>query len=91
MSKQSITLKNAVESAFFRMRLCHNQMSRGELLRLKTRKSLPDPGKAGLSAQGAGHMAALGRMYLRARDYFADFEKVYGAHGVLPYSSNNFF
>ena len=25
-----------------------------------------------------------GRMYLRARDYFADFEKVYGASGVLP-------
>ena len=25
-----------------------------------------------------------GRMYLRARDYFTDFEKVYGASGVLP-------
>ena len=25
-----------------------------------------------------------GRRYLRARDYFADFEKVYGASGVLP-------
>ena len=25
-----------------------------------------------------------GRMYLRAKDYFADFEKVYGASGVLP-------
>ncbi len=25
-----------------------------------------------------------GRMYLRARNYFADFEKVYGASGVLP-------
>ena len=25
-----------------------------------------------------------GRMYLRARDYFADFEKVYDASGVLP-------
>ena len=25
-----------------------------------------------------------GRMYLRTRDYFADFEKVYGAAGVLP-------
>ena len=25
-----------------------------------------------------------GRMYLRARDYFADFEKAYGAAGVLP-------
>ena len=25
-----------------------------------------------------------GRMYLRAKDYFSDFEKVYGAHGVLP-------
>ena len=25
-----------------------------------------------------------GRMYLRARDYFAAFEKVYGASGVLP-------
>ena len=25
-----------------------------------------------------------GRMYLRAGDYFSDFEKVYGAHGVLP-------
>ena len=25
-----------------------------------------------------------GRMYLRARDYFADLEKVYGASGVLP-------
>ena len=23
-------------------------------------------------------------MYLRAKDYFADFEKVYGASGVLP-------
>ena len=25
-----------------------------------------------------------GRLYLRARDYFADFEKIYGASGVLP-------
>ena len=25
-----------------------------------------------------------GRMYLRAKDYFEDFEKVYGASGVLP-------
>ncbi len=25
-----------------------------------------------------------GRMYLRAKDYFADFEKVYGANGVMP-------
>ncbi len=25
-----------------------------------------------------------GRMYLRARNYFSDFEKVYGASGVLP-------
>ena len=25
-----------------------------------------------------------GRMYLRAQDYLADFEKVYGAHGILP-------
>ena len=25
-----------------------------------------------------------GRMYLRARDYFANFEKLYGASGVLP-------
>ena len=25
-----------------------------------------------------------GRMYLRAKDYFSDFEQVYGAHGVLP-------
>ena len=25
-----------------------------------------------------------GRMYLRAQDYFSDFEQVYGAHGVLP-------
>ncbi len=25
-----------------------------------------------------------GRRYLRAMDYFSDFEKVYGAHGVLP-------
>ncbi|MDE2914997.1 MAG: cytochrome P450 [Paracoccaceae bacterium] len=25
-----------------------------------------------------------GRMHLRAGNYFADFEKVYGAHGVLP-------
>ncbi len=25
-----------------------------------------------------------GRMYLRAKDYFVDFEKVYGANGVLP-------
>ena len=25
-----------------------------------------------------------GRMYVRAKDYFADFEKVYGANGVLP-------
>ncbi len=25
-----------------------------------------------------------GRMHLRAKDYFADFEKVYGASGVLP-------
>ena len=40
---------------------------KGELLRLKTGKwlpdpgkSLPDPGKAGLSSPGAGQMAALG-------------------------------
>ena len=25
-----------------------------------------------------------GRMYVRSKDYFADFEKVYGANGVLP-------
>ena len=25
-----------------------------------------------------------GRMYLRAKDYFSDFEKVYGANGVMP-------
>ena len=25
-----------------------------------------------------------GRMYLRTKDYFSDFEKVYGANGVLP-------
>ena len=25
-----------------------------------------------------------GRLYLRSRDYFADFEKIYGASGVLP-------
>lgn len=25
-----------------------------------------------------------GRMYLRAKDYFSDFEKIYGASGVLP-------
>ncbi len=25
-----------------------------------------------------------GRLHLRAQDYFSDFEKVYGAHGVLP-------
>ena len=25
-----------------------------------------------------------GRMYLRSKDYFADFEKVYGASGVMP-------
>ena len=25
-----------------------------------------------------------GRMYLRAKDYFSDFEKIYGANGVLP-------
>ncbi len=25
-----------------------------------------------------------GRMYLRTRDYFSDFEKIYGASGVLP-------
>ena len=25
-----------------------------------------------------------GRMYLRAKDYFSDFEQIYGAHGVLP-------
>ena len=29
-------------------------------------------------------MQKRGRMYLRARDYFSDFEKVYGAAGVLP-------
>ena len=29
-------------------------------------------------------MQKRGRMYLRTRDYFADFEKVYGAAGVLP-------
>lgn len=25
-----------------------------------------------------------GRMYLRTKDYFADFEKIYGANGVMP-------
>ena len=25
-----------------------------------------------------------GRMYLRAKDYFSDFERIYGANGVLP-------
>ena len=25
-----------------------------------------------------------GRMHLRAKDYFAEFEKLYGASGVLP-------
>ena len=25
-----------------------------------------------------------GRMYLRSKDYFSDFEKIYGANGVLP-------
>ncbi len=29
-------------------------------------------------------MQKRGRMYLRTRDYFSDFEKVYGAAGVLP-------
>ncbi|MYA34885.1 MAG: cytochrome P450 [Gemmatimonadales bacterium] len=29
-------------------------------------------------------MQKRGRMYLRTRDYFGDFEKVYGAAGVLP-------
>ena len=29
-------------------------------------------------------MQKRGRMYLRARDYFSNFEKVYGAAGVLP-------
>ena len=37
---------------------------------------------AGLEANRWVHKR--GRMYLRARDYFSDFEKVYGASGVLP-------
>ena len=37
---------------------------------------------AGLEANRWVHRR--GRMYLRARDYFSDFEKVYGASGVLP-------
>ena len=37
---------------------------------------------AGLQANRWVHRH--GRLYLRARDYFVDFEKVYGASGVLP-------
>ena len=37
---------------------------------------------AGLEANRWVHKS--GRRYLRTRDYFADFEKVYGAAGVLP-------
>ena len=38
-----------------------------------------------LAGPRANHWAHRhGRMYLRSGDYFADFEKVYGAHGVLP-------
>ena len=37
---------------------------------------------AGVEANRWAHRH--GRMYLRARDYFADFEKIYGASGVLP-------
>ena len=37
---------------------------------------------AGLEANRWVHKH--GRMYLRARDYFSDFEKVYGASGLLP-------
>ena len=31
-----------------------------------------------------GWVQRSGRMYLRAKDYFSDFEKVYGASGVMP-------
>ncbi len=38
-----------------------------------------------LAGSNANHWVhRRGRMYLRAKDYFADFEKVYGANGVLP-------
>ena len=38
-----------------------------------------------LAGSEANHWAnRSGRMYLRARNYFADFESVYGASGVLP-------
>ena len=38
-----------------------------------------------LAGSQANHWAHRnGRMYLRAKDYFADLEKVYGASGVLP-------
>ncbi len=37
---------------------------------------------AGLEANRWVHKH--GRMYLRAKDYFSDFEKVYGASGLLP-------
>ncbi len=38
-----------------------------------------------LAGPGTNHWVnRRGRMHLRARDYFAEFEKVYGAAGVLP-------
>ena len=38
-----------------------------------------------LAGPGINHWAHRhGRMDLRVRDYIADFEKVYGAHGILP-------
>ncbi len=54
----------------------------GPVFRIRPPFSKPMTFLAGLESNEWVHKR--GRRYLRTRDYFADFEKVYGATGVLP-------
>ncbi len=54
----------------------------GPVFRIRPPLARPMIFMAGLEANRWVHRH--GRMYLRARDYFSDFEKVYGASGLLP-------
>ncbi len=54
----------------------------GPVFELKPPLSKPMIFLAGLETNRWVHRR--GRMYLRAKDYFSDFEKVYGASGVMP-------